>query len=458
MKDKQIKQATGGISIRVIGGITVCIAALLALYAFTLAERVDNVQKTVAQDETRNIACRAAIDELQTTSDFLTSHARMFVVTGNRAHLDAYLDEINVTNRRAKDVEVLRTSFSPQSEAARALERALDASDALAQTELAAMSLAAGHYGLQDVPDTLAQANVDAFRLEGDERDDLQIATDLVLGASYDEQKDKIREDVEVSSNALLSALEEGLDANETLMQSLLLQLRVTVALLLCVIMVLVLALFMYVLKPIGGYIKRIRSNEPLEEDGAYELHYLAHAYNEMYEDNVKRIEQLRAFAERDPLTGISNRSGYDSFLATHTRDIALLLIDVDNFREYNNVYGRDVGDALLARLATALVDAFRSTDFPCRIENDEFAVIMTNMSADLRGVIESKVEHVNAILAEESEDLPLVTLSVGAAFSTEGMSDQDIYRAAGTALSRAKQSDTNSIVFYGEGYGSQAE
>ena len=458
MKENETKKATGGISIRVIGGITILIAVLLGFFAFTLAERVDDAQTTVAEGEKRYIACKAAIDDLQMASDFLTSQARMYVVTGNTNNLQAYIDEISVTNRRAKDVEVLRSNFSAQSEAATALEQALDASDGLAQTELAAMSLAANHYQLQDVPSALTRANTDMFKREGDERDDLQIATTLVLDANYESVKTKIKQSVEASSAALLGSLEADMDNNEALMQSLLFQLRVSVALLLCVIMVLVLALFMYVLKPLSGYVKRIRKHEPLEEDGAYELHYLAHAYNAMYEDNVKRIEQLRAFAERDPLTGISNRSGYDSFLATHTRDIALLLIDIDNFREYNAVYGRDVGDAVLVRLGEALVDAFRSTDFPCRIENDEFAVVMTNMSADLRGVIENKIDLVNSILSDEAEDLPLVTLSVGAAFSTEGMSDQEIYRAAGAALQSAKDSDTMSIVFYGEGNGELAE
>jgi GGDEF domain-containing protein len=76
----------------------------------------------------------------------------------------------------------------------------------------------------------------------------------------------------------------------------------------------------------------------------------------------------------------------------------------------------------------------------------------MTNMSGDLRAVIENKIDRVNALLASSAEELPVVTLSVGAAFSTEGMDDKDIYRAASSALISAKNSGANSIVFYGEG------
>jgi diguanylate cyclase (GGDEF)-like protein len=452
MKENDTEKTSSGISIRVIGGITVLIAVMLAFFAFTLAERVDETQATVAAGEKRYMECASAIDDLQMTSDFLTTQVRMYVVMGKRDNLDAYLNEIDVTNRRAKDVEVLRSGLSSKSDAATALEKALADSDALAKTELVALKLAAEHYGLKEMPSALSRVDADVYKRDGDGRSDIKVARSLVLGENYERAKEAIRTDVAASSSALLGSLEEDMDTNEALMQSLLFQLRVSVALLLCVIMVLVLALFLYVLKPLGSYITRIRGNEPLEVDGAFELRYLAEAYNQMYEDNAKRIEQLRAFAERDPLTGISNRSGYDGFLATHTRDIALLLININNFKDYNAVYGRDVGDAVLVRLANALVDAFRSTDFPCRIENDEFAVVMTNMSGDLRAVIENKIDRVNALLASSAEELPVVTLSVGAAFSTEGMDDKDIYRAASSALISAKNSGANSIVFYGEG------
>lgn len=452
MRENDKKKHPGrGISIRVIGGIATVIAVVLAFCAFALASRVGKVQELVASDEKQYLACSEAIKDLQMASDYLTSQARTFIVTGRRECMDAFINELKVVNRRGKAVEVLRSSFSSEDKAAQDLRQALATSDALAQTELAAMHLAAQHYGIKDLPDDVARADISAYQQEGDEKSELDIATRLVLDESYDEVKLEIRSKVEASSEALLTGLDEDLAEDEALVQSLLFTLRVSVALLLCDIMVLVLALFMYVLKPLGNYVRRIGMNEPLVADGAYELHYLANAYNAMYEDNAKRIEQLRNFAERDSLTGISNRTGYDSFLATHTRDIVLLLIDIDNFSEFNAVYGRDVGDAVLIRLAEALNEVFRLTDFPCRIESDTFAVVMTNMSTDLRGVIVSKVESVNTLLANGSDDLPLVTLSVGAAFSTEGMSDKDIYHAADVALKDAKRSESNSIVFYGE-------
>ncbi len=454
MKENQNKptKKNGGVSIRVVGIITTVVAIGLAFYAFALSGYLAETETALIEEESRFAECSDAVSNLREASDYLTRASRMFVITGRRAYLDGYANEYSVSGRRERSVDVLKSNLVENQQAIVELEKALDSSNGLAKSELAAMRLAADYYGISDLPEAVAQANTDLFRSAPDKESVLNAARGLVLSDNYDSAKTSILEQVEASSAALLEELNEDLRASEDKMRMLGFQLRIVVALLLCVILLFVLALFMYVLKPLGRYVERLSGDEPLEPDGAYELHYLANAYNTIYEDNTKRIEQLRKYAEQDPLTGISNRSGYDSFLTTHTRNIALLLIDVDDFKNFNEVYGHDTGDAVLIKLAEALVTAFRSTDFPCRIEGDRFAVIMTNMNTELRETILTKIELVHAILDDDASDLPAVTLSVGAAFSTEGMNDQDIYHAASTALVQAKQAQSNSVIFYGEG------
>ena len=454
MKENQNKptKKNGGVSIRVVGIITTVVAIGLAFYAFALSGYLAETETALVEEESRFVECSDAVSNLREASDYLTRASRMFVITGRRAYLDGYANEYSVSGRRERSVDVLKSNLVENQQAIVELEKALDSSNGLAKSELAAMRLAADYYGISDLPEAVAQANTDLFRSAPDKESVLNAARGLVLSDNYDSAKTSILERVEASSAALLEELNEDLRASEDKMRMLGFQLRIVVALLLCVILLFVLALFMYVLKPLGRYVERLSGDEPLEPDGAYELHYLANAYNTIYEDNTKRIEQLRKYAEQDPLTGISNRSGYDSFLTTHTRNIALLLIDVDDFKNFNEVYGHDTGDAVLIKLAEALVTAFRSTDFPCRIEGDRFAVIMTNMNTELRETILAKIELVHAILDDDASDLPAVTLSVGAAFSTEGMNDQDIYHAASAALVQAKQAQSNSVIFYGEG------
>lgn len=453
MKEEQKKDAkkNGGVSIRVVGIVTIFIAIGLAFFAFTLAGHIADAETVATTAEKRYVECDNAVDSLRTASDYLTTEARLFVITGHHEHLDNYVDELSIKRRRDKAVEVLKAGFASDLDAVNELEQALAASNGLARSELAAMRLAADYYGVTDLPDEVATASTDLFRTTPEKDGRFEAAKGLVLSDTYDSGKASIMARLEACSSTLLEQLNGKLEQSKEEVQNLLFQLRIVVALLLCAIMVFVLSLFMYVLKPLGRYVERLSGGEPLEPDGAYELHYLAKAYNVIYEDNNKRIEQLRKYAEQDPLTGISNRSGYANFLATHTRNVALLLIDVDNFKEFNAVYGRDTGDAVLIQLAQALTTAFRSTDFPCRLDGDRFAVIMTNMNTELRHAILQKMELVHAALADDSSDLPAVTLSVGAAFSTEGMNDRDIYNAASIALQHAKETRSDSVFFYGE-------
>lgn len=445
------KTTKGGMSIRILGAIAIVIAIVLAFYAFAMASQVADAASTAEEDQNRYLECSSATNELQKASDYLTTQARTFIVTGDRTYMDNYLEELLAINRRGKAVEQLKSILNDQT-ASLELETALSYSDDLAQKELYALRLACEAYNIGDVPDKVASVSLSGSDTDKSDSEKLERARALVIGLEYDTSKLEIQQQVDASSTSLLQDLNASREASSARLQSLLFQLRIAVALLLCVIMLLVLTVVLYVLKPLTRYINRIETGHSLEPQGSYELKYLANAYNTVYEYNSQRITNLRDAAERDPLTGISNRGGYDKFLSTHTRDIALLLIDVDDFKGFNDAYGHDVGDALLKKIARSLTTAFRSTDFPCRIGGDEFAVIMTNMNPGLRRAVRNKVGLVNTMLADDSDDLPLVTLSVGVAFSDEGMNDEDIYRAADEALYRVKEHGRNGIAFADEG------
>lgn len=440
-----------GVSIRFIGAVTIIVAIALAFFAFGAAGYISDARDSAEDSESRYLECSDAVVSLKEASDYLTMQARLFVTSGRWECLSAYVDEITVANRRGQAIVSLEENLNGDEAATDLLQQALAASDELAAREMLAMRLAADYYEIDNLPSMLADVELTPAQQAMSSERKLEQATFLVFSADYSAAQDEIAANVEASSEALLANLNEDMEASDASMRNLLFGLRISVALLLCVVMFLVLVMLMNVLTPLSRYIKRIKAGEALDPAGSYELRYLADAYNAMYEDNIKRIQQLRELSERDPLTGISNRAGYDSFLAKHTRNVALLLINIDNFKDFNAVYGRDTGDAVLVKLGQALSTAFRSTDFPCRIHGDLFAVIMTNMNDDLREAVSSKVDLVNSILADDSDDLPLITLSVGAAFSTEGMDDDDIYRAANDALAAAQEKGNN-LTFYGEG------
>ncbi len=102
-----------------------------------------------------------------------------------------------------------------------------------------------------------------------------------------------------------------------------------------------------------------------------------------------RRFESLRSLALTDPLTGAWNRRYFDAFLAaaldvdahpsSSPRPVTLVLLDIDNFKAFNDRFGHSVGDDILRRVASLLASAIRPTDRVCRIGGDEFAVIFSS-------------------------------------------------------------------------------
>jgi diguanylate cyclase (GGDEF)-like protein len=101
--------------------------------------------------------------------------------------------------------------------------------------------------------------------------------------------------------------------------------------------------------------------------------------------------EDLRELSERDPLTGVLNRRAWDQVLASALRKgngpLYVALLDLDDFKGYNDRHGHPAGDDLLRRAATAWRGAVRSADVLARYGGEEFAVLLAGCEAD--GAIE---------------------------------------------------------------------
>lgn len=136
------------------------------------------------------------------------------------------------------------------------------------------------------------------------------------------------------------------------------------------------------------------------------------------------------------------NRRSFDQILSLYEKDrssFALILADVDVFKQINDTCGHDTGDRILKRVAALLHTTFRSTDYVCRIGGDEFAVIMVDMSRELYYTITDKIAEINGLLAVPEDGLPAVSLSAGVAFSDENGFRGSLFRAADSALYTAK-------------------
>lgn len=177
-----------------------------------------------------------------------------------------------------------------------------------------------------------------------------------------------------------------------------------------------------------------------------------------------KANEKLRQISLRDPLTGIWNRRKYDETIhiewnrcLRHQRPIALMLLDIDFFKQFNDAYGHMAGDACLTEIARTINETLsRSTDMVARYGGEEFIVLLPEASReDVVRVANMLWEKIAAlgIPHGNSSASDHVTVSVGAAcmVPSRGSSHEDLFRTADRALYQAKAGGRNQVRFLSE-------
>ncbi|MCW5620240.1 MAG: EAL domain-containing protein [Burkholderiales bacterium] len=182
---------------------------------------------------------------------------------------------------------------------------------------------------------------------------------------------------------------------------------------------------------------------------------------------HIKRSqEQLEYLANYDALTGLGNRNLFMSQLkvgldraARHHRRLALIFIDLDNFKTINDTLGHDVGDLLLAEVAHRLKASVRQEDVVCRLGGDEFTVYVEDF-ADPEALVSTAQRLVQSI----SEPYLLgqhrleVTASVGISiYPNDGSSITELMKNADTAMYKVKEHGRNGFQFFREDMNARA-
>jgi diguanylate cyclase (GGDEF)-like protein/PAS domain S-box-containing protein len=169
--------------------------------------------------------------------------------------------------------------------------------------------------------------------------------------------------------------------------------------------------------------------------------------------------EQLRYLADHDPLSGLYNRRRFEQelqrelgYAAMQRSSGALLVLDVDRFKEINDTLGHAAGDAVISRIGAMLTERLRSADVIGRLGGDEFAVLLRRVeAAEAREVASSIQALAVERLAEISGgELGRVTLSVGVAAFGGGDEDvpslDEIFKTADAAMYEAKRAGGNRV------------
>lgn len=174
----------------------------------------------------------------------------------------------------------------------------------------------------------------------------------------------------------------------------------------------------------------------------------------------LKSQALLREQSVRDYLTGLFNRRYMEETLERELLrasrkhfSLGIIMLDVDEFKYFNDTYGHASGDVILHELGNLLLRQVRGEDIACRYGGDEFILILPDAT---REVTRERAELICELAKQfhlrfEGESLAAVTLSLGVAvFPEHGATSTAILRAADAALYRAKQEGRGQVVVAG--------
>lgn len=159
----------------------------------------------------------------------------------------------------------------------------------------------------------------------------------------------------------------------------------------------------------------------------------------------------IRKQALEDVLTGLLNRRAFTERMEQCLRDcaetgggMALLLLDIDGFKQVNDTFGHDQGDLLLQGVAERLKLAVRDGDSLCRIGGDEFGVVLKNVGNE--ATVSHVAERILYGLTRRPYEIGRTALDVGtsigiAIYPEDGSNEIDLFKHADRALYRAKNS-----------------
>lgn len=166
--------------------------------------------------------------------------------------------------------------------------------------------------------------------------------------------------------------------------------------------------------------------------------------------------DALRAMALRDQLTGLFNRHYLIEVAKQkmanairHQSPLAVLMIDLDFFKQINDQHGHQTGDAVLEAVANILNEQSRKEDIAARLGGEEFVMILDH--CNLANALE-KAEQLRSCIEQWKPKGITITASFGVAVLRSGMGDFDLLlKQADTALYQAKQQGRNQVVVYQE-------
>ena len=171
-------------------------------------------------------------------------------------------------------------------------------------------------------------------------------------------------------------------------------------------------------------------------DDEACVMELVKHLENDTLIDTDGRdklVGKLKGYQDKlyiDPVTGVYNRRYFEDEIRNMQNSAGVAMIDLDDFKLYNDIYGHDMGDQVLCIVADVIKDCIRKTDMLIRYGGDEFLLILSDM---VRGTLRGKLLQIQEAI--ENATIPncprlKLTASIGGVISEDGKIDEAIAKA----------------------------
>jgi len=191
--------------------------------------------------------------------------------------------------------------------------------------------------------------------------------------------------------------------------------------------------------------------------DSSRKLQVRLHASSDETQKLREQLRRTRKEALIDSLTGLHNRRAFDRRIGQFFnafRDagtpFAVIMMDIDLFKNFNDSFGHKVGDAVLQILGTVLHECLNTDDFPARVGGEEFVALVPTGSLDMASEIAEKIRkrmsEKRFRLAKTGKPIGQITISAGVSLIRSGDTSASVVDRADKALYLAKNSGRNAV------------
>lgn len=430
--------------------------------------QIRNQDKSEMQDE--KWFCEQQSQALKDASDYLTEQFRRFIYTGDERNMELYWEEAEILRNREKAVEALETVELTEEEWQLVIQ-AKQESYLLEEKETWAMRLLEEAKGVptEEMPLPLQKVVLSGEEEQMSPAEKVRTALDFMEGSEYQDSKGRINGNLRLFENLLSGRKTEQVREAELRVNEALRRVVIFYILTAAAVLLMVALFYILILLPFVQYSKELEHISPEEDKdailrprGSSEMRTFADKFNDVYADWRRQQKKLEHMNAIDVLTGIANRATLDDYVRTLLGDakknIGLLMMDVDNFKTFNDSFGHLVGDQVLIQMGKCFDRiAVREGGIAGRLGGEEFIVVTPGVTPKRVELIASRLmEEVRGIRTEELGILDTrvqLTVSIGSTIWEAGREGDlnSLVHQADMALYQAKGQGKNQHVMFSE-------